>query len=29
MSKLMVRGYQMALDGYPWEKAPPGFTISD
>jgi len=29
MSKLMDRGYQMALDGYPWEKAPPGFTIID
>jgi len=29
MNKLMDRGYQMALDGYPWEKAPPGFVISD
>jgi len=29
MNKLMDRGYQMALDGYPWEKAPPGFAISD
>ncbi len=25
MKKLMDLGYQMALDGYPWEKAPPGF----
>ena len=27
MKKLLDRGYQMALDGYPWEKAPPGFII--
>jgi len=27
MKKLMALGYQMALDGYPWEKAPPGFTL--
>lgn len=25
MSKLFDLGYQMAKDGYPWEKAPPGF----
>jgi len=28
MKKLLARGYQMALDGYPWEKAPPGFIMS-
>ena len=28
MKKLMDRGYQMALDGYPWEKAPPGFILA-
>jgi predicted patatin/cPLA2 family phospholipase len=27
MKKLLDRGYRMALDGYPWEKAPPGFII--
>jgi len=27
MKKLLDLGYQMALDGYPWEKAPPGFII--
>ena len=27
MKKLLDRGYQMALKGYPWEKAPPGFII--
>ena len=27
MKKLLDRGYQMAMDGYPWEKAPPGFTL--
>ena len=27
MKKLLDRGYQMALEGYPWEKAPPGFII--
>jgi len=25
MSKLLDRGYQMALEVYPWENAPPGF----
>ena len=29
MSKLMDLGYQMALSGYPWEKAPPGFAVSN
>ena len=27
MKKLFERGYQMALDGYPWEKGPPGFVV--
>ncbi len=27
MSKLLDRGYQMALKGYPWENAPPGFIL--
>ncbi|NOR39929.1 MAG: patatin, partial [Gammaproteobacteria bacterium] len=27
MSKLLDRGYQMALHGYPWENAPPGFVL--
>ena len=27
MKKLLDRRYQMALDGYPWEKAPPGFIL--
>jgi predicted patatin/cPLA2 family phospholipase len=27
MKKLLDRGYQMALKGYPWKKAPPGFMI--
>ena len=27
MGKLLERGYQMALEGYPWEKAPPGFIL--
>jgi hypothetical protein len=27
MNKLMDRGYRMALEGYPWEKAPPGIII--
>ena len=27
MKKLLGRGYRMALDGYPWEKAPPGFIL--
>jgi hypothetical protein len=25
MKKLFARGYQMALEGYPWKKGPPGF----
>ena len=28
MRKLLDRGHQMALEGYPWEKAPPGFVIN-
>ncbi len=28
MRKLLDLGYQMALDGYPWEKAPPGFILA-
>jgi len=28
MKKLLDRGYQMALAGYPWEKAPPGFILA-
>ncbi len=27
MKKLLERGYDMALEGYPWEKAPPGFIL--
>ena len=27
MRKLFDRGYQMALKGYHWEKAPPGFLV--
>jgi len=27
MKKLFDRGYQMSLEGYPWEKAPPGFIL--
>ena len=27
MKKLLNRGYQMALEGYPWDKAPPGFIL--
>jgi hypothetical protein len=27
MKKLLDRGYRMALDGSPWEKAPPGFIL--
>jgi predicted patatin/cPLA2 family phospholipase len=27
MKKLFDRGYQMALKGYPWQKAPPGFIL--
>jgi predicted patatin/cPLA2 family phospholipase len=28
MGKLFELGHKMALEGYPWENAPPGFTIS-
>lgn len=28
MGKLFERGYQMARNGYPWEKAPPGFILN-
>ncbi len=28
MEKLFDRGYQMAREGYPWEKAPPGFIVN-
>jgi predicted acylesterase/phospholipase RssA len=28
MKKLFARGYQMALEGYPWEKVPPGFILN-
>jgi hypothetical protein len=28
MKKLLDRGYRMALEGYPWEKAPPGFILA-
>ncbi len=28
MKKLLDRGYQMALAGYPWKKAPPGFILA-
>ncbi len=28
MKKLVDRGYQMALEGYPWERAPPGFILA-
>jgi len=27
MRKLLERGYQMAIKGYPWETAPPGFAV--
>jgi predicted acylesterase/phospholipase RssA len=27
IKKLFDRGYQMSLEGYPWEKAPPGFIL--
>ncbi len=27
MGKLFRLGYEMALDGYPWERAPPGFDL--
>ena len=29
MTKLFELGYQMARDGYPWQKVPPGFEIED
>jgi predicted acylesterase/phospholipase RssA len=29
MKKLFDRGYQMALHGYPWQKAPPGFILPE
>ena len=29
MRKLLDYGYQMALEGYPWEKAPPGFILTN
>ena len=29
MGKLYEFGYQMAKNGYPWVKAPPGFIIGD
>ncbi len=28
MRKLFDRGYQMSLEGYPWENAPPGFILA-
>jgi predicted patatin/cPLA2 family phospholipase len=28
MKKLFDRGYQMSLEGYQWEKAPPGFILA-
>jgi len=28
MGKLFERGYQMARNGYPWEKTPPGFILN-
>ncbi|WP_020586171.1 patatin-like phospholipase family protein [Desulfobacter curvatus] len=28
MEKLFDRGFQMAREGYPWEKAPPGFIVN-
>jgi hypothetical protein len=28
MKKLLNLGYQMSLEGYPWEKAPPGFILA-
>jgi len=28
MGKLLERGYQMALKGYPWSSAPPGFKLN-
>jgi predicted patatin/cPLA2 family phospholipase len=29
MKKLFDQGYQMALHGYPWQKAPPGFILPE
>ncbi len=29
MQKLFERGYQMALEGYPWQPAPPGVVVDD
>ena len=29
MKKLFDRGYQMALHGYPWQKAPPGYILPE
>jgi len=29
MKKLLGRGYQMALEGYPREKTPPGFILTN
>ncbi len=29
MSKLYERGYQMTINGYPWEKGPPGFIVGE
>jgi hypothetical protein len=28
MKILLDRGYQMVLEGYPWEKAQPGFILA-
>jgi hypothetical protein len=28
MKKTFDRGYQMSLEVYPWEKAPPGFILA-
>ncbi len=29
MSQLYALGYDMAANGYPWDKAPPGFVVVD
>ena len=29
MRKLFDRGYQLGLEGYPWEKAPPGIELDN
>jgi len=29
MQELFARGHQMALEGYPWEPAPPGVVVDD